>query len=302
MSFLNPVNEPVLRFSSTDAGAPQINYNARAAGDVKAVLKACLVTGYGTKASAGWTATSDAANVVEFISPNMDMADYKIGIDDGATTSTWYYYYQGDRVNPQNNTASKTMANINKSSSQNGWQLIVSARGMYLIEIITLTSVSKTAARLTFFGNIKSGMIDNSGINIGFWSVGVGAPIGTFINMFDLVNSYNICHYKLNTRTALEFGASNINYHATSLSTNGSLFSNEMLSELFLTWNYQFAAQQPGMLLKTPASTDAIYGIYDSVVNSRPALSVCVGYAHSTALQTSYQSKPVVIYLDYWGY
>lgn len=66
MSFLNPVSEPVKRFKSTDAGAPQINYNARVSGDVKTVLKACLVTGYGAKASAGWSIVNEVDHVAEF--------------------------------------------------------------------------------------------------------------------------------------------------------------------------------------------------------------------------------------------
>lgn len=51
MSFLNPVPVPATYYSSEDAEAPQLG--ADLTGGVKTVLKACLVTGYGTKPGAG---------------------------------------------------------------------------------------------------------------------------------------------------------------------------------------------------------------------------------------------------------
>lgn len=57
MSFLNPVPVPATYYSSEDAEAPQLG--ADLTGGVKTVLKACLVTGYGTKPGAGWTMTGE---------------------------------------------------------------------------------------------------------------------------------------------------------------------------------------------------------------------------------------------------
>ena len=53
MSLKQPVKYPVEYYSHLDAGAPQL---ADADGVIKTILKACLVTGYGTKEGAGWTA------------------------------------------------------------------------------------------------------------------------------------------------------------------------------------------------------------------------------------------------------
>lgn len=53
MSLLLPVRYPAKLYSHSDASAPQI---ANADGAIKTILKACLVTGYGAKAGAGWTA------------------------------------------------------------------------------------------------------------------------------------------------------------------------------------------------------------------------------------------------------
>lgn len=53
MSLKQPVQYPVKYYSHADTDAPQL---ADADGVIKTILKACLVTGYGTKESAGWTA------------------------------------------------------------------------------------------------------------------------------------------------------------------------------------------------------------------------------------------------------
>lgn len=52
MSLRNPVRYPVKFYSWKDTQAPQLS---DVDGAVKTILKACLVTGYGSKAGAGWT-------------------------------------------------------------------------------------------------------------------------------------------------------------------------------------------------------------------------------------------------------
>ena len=144
MSFLNPVSEPVLRFSSTDASAPQINYNARTAGDIKAVLKACLVTGYGAKASAGWSIVNEINHVAEFVSPSAAMSDYRLGVDDSTTIkTTWYYQYQDARTNPNYNEPTKSFSYVDKTHASNGWQMLVTERGIVFIELVQNSVVNK---------------------------------------------------------------------------------------------------------------------------------------------------------------
>lgn len=52
MSLRQPVQYPVKYYSHLDAGAPQLS---DADNVIKMILKSCLVTGHGTKESAGWT-------------------------------------------------------------------------------------------------------------------------------------------------------------------------------------------------------------------------------------------------------
>ncbi|MGP5041064.1 hypothetical protein [Psychrobacter celer] len=59
MSLLTPVSYAAKLYAYDDADAPQL---ADADGVIKTILKACLVTGYGTKESAGWTSLFEDAN------------------------------------------------------------------------------------------------------------------------------------------------------------------------------------------------------------------------------------------------
>lgn len=62
MSLRNPVKYPVKYYSWQDNQAPQLS---NVDGAIKTILKACLVTGYGSKAGAGWTALfEDAYRIV----------------------------------------------------------------------------------------------------------------------------------------------------------------------------------------------------------------------------------------------
>ena len=173
MSFLNPVSEPVLMYSSTDTRAPQINYAARAAGDVKTVLKACLVTGYGTKQGAGWTMQNETDFVAEFVSPSTLLSDYRFGIDDNSTSATTFYYtYQNVIKNPSANALTKSLFYVNKTSPNNTWTLLVTNQGFLWVEKFVHTTSPIECCRILYIGRIKSALINDTTKNINFYNFG----------------------------------------------------------------------------------------------------------------------------------
>lgn len=302
MSFLNPVNEPVLRFKSTDAGAPQINYNARVAGDVKAVLKACLVTGYGATASAGWTAVNEASHVIEFVSPSAAMSDYRLAVDDTATTGTvWYYNHQGARINPTDNTITKNITNINKTSPENGWDLIVTDQGFYFIERFYHTMVSAIQARLTSFGRVKSALTDGSDThNMGFWCTGHQAPT-IYSWQFFPASAVTKRYYNINGYIKPLFASANIDLMAAYPFGVG-LSVVDMSSELYLVQDGVLLGQHVGILLTVVNDAIKKYGVYETTINTRPVLYVSLGVAVSTLDTVQKGTRGALIYLDSWEY
>lgn len=302
MSFLNPVNEPVLRFSSTDAGAPQINYAARVAGDVKTVLKACLVTGYGAKPSAGWSVGNEVDHVAEFVSPSAAMSDYRLGIDDtSASSTTWYYQYQDVRVNPPLNTINKAMNNLTVPNVNNGWQLLVTERGILLVEVGVHQLVGQPTARITYWGQVKSASLTNLGSNIAFLGFGYAAASGDAPDFFrvDLTNNR---HYSVNGNSSLYMGAANITALQGQSTTRGNS-AVDITSALYLYTNSnELVAEQPAFLMTTINKDSDVFGVRDTTIGTRPALYACAGSAIYDAAAQKKLARGVLIPLDYWEY
>lgn len=303
MSFLNPVNEPVLRFKSTDMGAPQINHNARAIGDVKNVLKACLVTGYGAKASAGWSIENEVGDVCDFVSPSIFMQNYSIGVNDSSASSTiWYYKHMGVRINPINNTLTKSFVSVNKTSEQNGWELLVTEQGFYFVEKIFYSGVNQLQSRVTSFGRVKSALYeDASAHNMGFWSVGHTAPISYPWTFFQSASD-NKRHYNINGHITPSLSSSNIGIMAGYSSTLDENLVVEMPSELFLVKDGVLLGQHVGLLLTRLIDLELRFGVYDTVIDGRPVLYTALGVVNPDLNTTTKGMRGLLIYLDNWGY
>lgn len=304
MSFLNPVNEPVLRFSSTDADAPQINYAARTAGDVKTVLKACLVTGYGAKASAGWSIVNEVDNVCEFVSPSVAMSDYRLGIDDtSAASTTWYYQYQDARVNPSYNTPKKDFSSITKTSSNNGWQLLVTANGVLFVEIVHSTPLNAQVARVTWFGQMRLFLSANTGRNITYWCAGYASPSNQPSEVFNPLTMAKH-HYDINgSTTGLQFtyvGSQHFTSNITQYASDATV--PEVLSALFLGNPHLVVAQHPAVMLSKPVSNADLYGVKDVVLGARSAIKICVTYEDARADQLNQVMRYINVFSDYWEF
>lgn len=301
MSFLNPVSEPVLRFSSTDADAPQINYNARVAGDVKTVLKACLVTGYGAVASAGWSIVNEVNHIAEFVSPSAAMSDYRLGIDDTSTSSTtWYYQYQNLRTNPSLNAPTRTLRFIDAVNVNNGWRLFVTDRGILFVELVYFTTVSKLSARITYLGQVKSGLSSVSGKNIMFFNLGHDASI-TYPR--DFYNSSSAIHMNLDGYTSVYTSAATAR---ASLNAGYVLdVSNiDLVSEIYLSNNNGdiLIGFLPPLLGNIVNKTSDLYGANEVVLDGRNYLRVCAAWAASASATALPYSRTFLIPLDYWSY
>ena len=315
MSFLNPVNEPVLRFSSTDADAPQINYAARTAGDVKTVLKACLVTGYGAVASAGWSIVNEVNHVCEFVSPSAAMSDYRLGINDTSTSSTtWYYRYQNARTDPATNKPTKNFTNVNKTSARNGWQLLATEQGILFIEILDDTIALGLVTRVTYFGRIKSALKNEAGNNIGWWSLGHnGFDPTAFFNTSTYIGSSsysdNTHHFRVGayvSPTIVIMNTRRVNaYYASDV-----LSAVEVVSKWYLYDSVRdninggagFAGEHPAVLIADCNDNAERFKVQDKLFDARPVLSVPVSYATGDIERYHLYTLTLLINLDYWEY
>lgn len=296
MSFLNPVSEPVKRFSSTDAGAPQINYNARVAGDVKTVLKACLVTGYGDKASAGWSVLNEVAHVAEFVSPSAAMSDYRLGIDDAsAASTTWYYTHQNERATLYYNSPTKSFSSVVRSSPENGWQLLVADRGFVFIESLYLSEINKLSSRITYMGQIKSGLVSDDSVNMCFYNIGHSAQITSSTQFYG-----DYVHIALASVSSPILHDATYFYKTAEYTLNKSVV--DVVSAIYISDRYSFVGQLTAMLSKVVNSADDMYGVAEVFIDGRPCLQVTAGQATSISDYLYARGRVFLIPIDYWEY
>lgn len=124
MSYQNPITLTPKIYQSSDKDAPQINHQK---GDIKSIFKACLVTGYGNKASAGFALDNETDTTCDFVSPNLMMS--KFGIEEGNGQTTKLYYYQKNTkiqpfsINTMSNSAVKDMQ----------WTMLACELGIYFV-------------------------------------------------------------------------------------------------------------------------------------------------------------------------
>ncbi len=129
MSLRQSVQYPVKYYSHLDAGAPQL---ADADGVIKTILKACLVTGYGAKEGAGWTALFDDAFRIVLRRPLGTGLPPDIKIENGIINGVASHRIIS-QDNPTGINDATEIATVNLLARDNrngvGWHLIASDFG-----------------------------------------------------------------------------------------------------------------------------------------------------------------------------
>lgn len=300
MSFLNPINEPVLMYSSTDANAPKINYAARAKGDVKTVLKACLVTGYGTKQGAGWTIQNETATAARFASPSVALSDYRFGIDDNSTSATnFYYMYKSAKSSFDYTNLEKNLYYIALDSPKNTWTLLVTKQGVLWIEKFLQEQTGLEMCRVFYWGRVKSALLNDAGKNISMYAFGYGAPIDSVSTFF--FNDYY--HIALASYTSCVKDAANISLLKQATTTRNAA-TIELTNSVFLSNSGNLLGEMMPILMTKLNDNTKLFGMRQVTFNGRPALYVCIGRMSSSTDQADYEAfcDGCYVYLDTWGY
>lgn len=314
MSFLQPVSHNVLHYNNGDLDAPQINYNKREASDILNVIKACLVTGYGNKAAAGWSVSGNTTqSTTELLPASPILSDYTVLITDTISSTNWSYNYQGINVKPNITMPPKVVSDIDKQNPLNGWHMIVTAEGFWFIEKFYVQPAGGILSRFLYFGRVKSALIDNtSGKNIAFMSFGQGTDVrATNTNNTAFINGGGV-HYELDNFTKLSHA-----HAAMPLFSYGIMQSNttiELADSLYIvsknpgTGQYEDGSEIVGMvpgimLVSTIRSGQQFVCEYISHAN-RPMLRVSIGRDASSDPEFFKNAArfDILIYLDYWEY
>lgn len=158
MSLLEPVKVPVSVYRSTDASAPILD---KTAGCVANIIKACLVTGYGATAGAGWTMSH------EDLATHTKVFDINNGLS--PPISLRIYNDTGSELNIQvakdivdANTVTKVMEcdttfKYLGEVTTGEWLLIASDRGLWFFAQVNANGKTPTRSGSFLFAGMVAG-------------------------------------------------------------------------------------------------------------------------------------------------
>lgn len=149
-------------YASTDSGAPTLSGTA---GALIAVLKACLVDGYGSKASSGWTQEFSGTNIAVFRPPSGTRMRLRVNDTDSSDARVRGYEAMSDVNTGTGLFPTDVQANggsyMHKSSAggtPRGWVLVADQKRFILIVAQSAATVdaSSSLGQGLFFGDVKS--------------------------------------------------------------------------------------------------------------------------------------------------
>lgn len=142
----------ITKYSSTDASAPQIAATTTA-GQLVSVLDGCLVNGYGSKPSAGWSVVYSGTNIRVYRPPSGRRCYLRV---DNSNTSM-YAVVQAYATMSDINTGTEPFTNSatvnwcqNQDTTANAWEVIASDTSFYYIAAHNNSTDDKA---IFFFGD-----------------------------------------------------------------------------------------------------------------------------------------------------
>lgn len=282
MSLSQPVRYPVKYYSHLDAGAPQL---ANADGVIKTILKACLVTGYGTKAGAGWTSLFDDANRIVLRRPLRTGNPPDIKIENGVINGTAKHRIVS-QDNPSGLDDATEIAAVNISTRDTGfkpeWHLIACDFGFLLCYQVAYSAFNNN---ILYVGGAKalSSNGDSSGsdsfIVLRQANAGINGTGSAMRSMFNTEVSFYDMRFKLDIKDK----------HFLTLPVSELDFDSMYLAQRIIV----------GTRLELPFFCSIAGGFTDRsssavTVSNRPMLR----YVNSVYDATN--GRPLYIPLDYW--
>ena len=160
---LNTQLKPVTLFKSTDEGAPVLSASA---GSLKALLKACLVTGYGNKTALGWEMPFEDANNAAFRSKSPESSRYFLKINQPQTRTATVQAFRAMTLLTAGSGEFGYTGNYQKFSfvesgrnQQDNWWLIGHDGAFVLI----VGANHQNDAVMLFFGDVPSVVPNDTG-------------------------------------------------------------------------------------------------------------------------------------------
>lgn len=287
MSLRNPVKYPVKYYSWQDDQAPQLS---NVDGAIKTILKACLVTGYGSKQGAGWTALFEDAHRIVLRRPLRTGNPPDIKIENGTITGSTKRH----RIVAQNNPASisdtKELSSVftmmKDPSCGVEWHCIVTDFAFLLCYQMSETNANISRNNAFFVGSSKK--LKDADLDVFL----------LYKNPFETGNGNGNYGYAL-----LEDATSNVgfvNARTKALYLNKYFLSIPDKAEKYFNNDYLAQRVIVDTVAELPFFTSVINN-YDDMLNGVVSINGRQMFRYVNVQSSSYYFKrPLYIPLDYW--
>lgn len=163
MSLLTPKRVPVKVYKWNDVGAPTLD---KSLGCIGAILKACLVTGYGAKEGAGWTLTHEDLNSKTKILGFDDMSSVPVSLRLGnENANTVAVQLVKDVVSANSATVVSecdTSFKFFSSKLTGEWMVIANAKGFWFFAQILHSHAPANETGVFLFASIVPGTLSSA--------------------------------------------------------------------------------------------------------------------------------------------
>lgn len=260
--------KPVTVFSSGDAGAPTLTKDP---GSLKTLLKACLVTGYGSKASLGWQMLFESADTksAAFASTDPTASKYVIKINNSTATSAKISAYQSMT---NIDTGVKPMAVDNDYELFDGeWRLVGHSKAfILLLNVKKYTSIpmaypilfgdlpreTKRLSPVVVFWTARTGTYWHNGLQSVFQYTPNGVASTSSIKNYANGNCYPVVTN--NTDGGVNIIAALAKFNAQSFAVQTPLYDTYLCSLPDSTWSLLPMLQPISTSLNTVANLGSV--------------------------------------------
>ena len=287
MSLRNPVKYPVKYYSWQDNQAPQLS---DADGVIKTILKACLVTGYGSKAGAGWTALFEDAYRIVLRRPLRTGNPPDIKIEIGTITGTTVRHRIVAQDNPSGLDDATELSAVNLlARDQNfkpAWYCFVTDFAFLLCyQIDRNNQLSDMRNNLLLVGGCKKLLDSDSdyffvNTNASIQTTGIAA---NFVSGLIWNNNYAWSFYDMRRKTSYS------QKNHLNLAVSETYFNNDYFVQKILV---DSVAELP-FFTSIPAQ-------YANTTNSQVSIAGRNMFRYVNAAVGNYGARALYIPLDYW--
>lgn len=287
MSLRNPVKYPVKYYSWQDAQAPQLS---DADGVIKTILKACLVTGYGTKQGAGWTALFEDAYRIVLRRPLRTGNPPDIKIENGTITGTTKRHRIVAQNNPTGLGDTKELSSVftmmKDPSCGVEWHCIVTDFAFLLCYQMSENSADISRNNAFFVGSSKK--LKDSDLDIFL----------LYKNPYETGDGNG--NYGFSLLDAAANGVGFVNARTKALYLNKYFLSIPDKTEKYFNNDYLAQRVIVDAVAELPFFTSVINN-YDDTLNGIISVNGRQMFRYVNVQSSSYGfSRPLYIPLDYW--